>query len=296
MYALDISNWQGEISDATIACWRDAGIGHLIVRASLETNAAAQLAQRQMDAALRGGLGLSVYQWCYWDWDPRQTVDWTRQLVGDRPVWSIWQDAEDPVIGRGADDIARWLRSAAQRYDDLGARNGVYTGKWWWDRYMRGRADLADRPLWDANYDGLPRSGFVPYGGWERDTISQFSSSYSLCGATLDINWVDDGFLQETRSTDMNAAQETVVDDQGVPIEVAWLDQDLARATGTVTVMRMLELMAKGVLLNVAKGDHTHPELAGAGGAHTHEFSVSGATGGAVTGAAAVIPAGPALP
>lgn len=196
MYALDISNWQGEISDATVACWKAAGIGLVVVRLSLETNAKAQLALRQLDVCKRGGLLIAGYQWDYWRWDPVQTTDWTMQLIGDRKLEFIAQDVEDPDGVLTPDKNAAWIRKSSDTYNIYRQKNLIYTGKWFWDSYMRGITSLSDIPLWDANYDGTPIGGFIPYGGWQKETISQFNSAYDLCGYELDINWIDDAYLE----------------------------------------------------------------------------------------------------
>lgn len=192
MYALDISNYQGEVSAATVACWKAAGIEHVIVRASLETVAMGELAQRQARVIVDGGLGLSAYVWAYWGWNPEATARAALRLFADLPVQRWWVDAEESGQGYTPDQLEAWLERILAVLPD----QGIYTGAWWWN-YFIGESPLARYPLWDANYDGLPQSGFVPYGGWTKEAVSQFSSSYELCGYTLDINWIDDAWLAE---------------------------------------------------------------------------------------------------
>jgi len=194
MLGIDVSNWQGEITPETAGCWKELGYEHVIVRASLETQGKKDLAQRQMDAVLAAGSGLSAYLWCYWDWDPAQSVDDALALIGDRKYHTLWLDAEEEANTGSTNHLIWWITSAIAEAKKRGVRVGIYTGAWWWNKYRMG-ASFAHEALWDANYNISPGE-FVPYGGWVESVAHQYSSDGSLCGLhPLDLNWLSDEYI-----------------------------------------------------------------------------------------------------
>lgn len=195
MRAVDISNWQGEINLTEFTCWRNAGVGHVIVRASMETLAKRELAQRQMRGVLAAQMGLSPYVWCYWDWDPVATIDGALELMDGMPFHTLWLDVEEEGNHPGAAAVTSWLIGAIRRCAERNVKGGIYTGKWWWDKYHM-PPDFALIPLWTAQYDGLENSAFTPYGGWTACAMKQYTSEGQVCSsAPLDLNWADEAYF-----------------------------------------------------------------------------------------------------
>lgn len=221
----DISNWQSEITPMRVAasgvtnppkdappiernvlldlatgdvsCWKANGHDVAIVRASLETPAKSRLAQQQMDALIAGGFDVSVYGWVYWDWNPELTAQDISALIGDRPIRWVWWDMEDADNILSPSGIVAWMQRAISKTESLQLNTGTYTGQWFCDAYLGGNTDLSYRPLWTASYTGTPYQGMHGYNGWTQDKIlaHQFSSTYPLCGRTLDMNGFSDAYF-----------------------------------------------------------------------------------------------------
>jgi GH25 family lysozyme M1 (1,4-beta-N-acetylmuramidase) len=196
MYAPDYSNWQWPQTLETYQCAKERGCGHVIIRASLESARHIEIARAQMAFAQQAGLGLSGYLWCYWHQDPVQAVHDCLETYRDFPFHTLWLDAEDTEGAHSPEVVIDWLRRAIEAARGRNQRVGIYTGAWFWKQYVGNSPELGDVPLWDANYDGEPRSPFQPYGGWTSRAVHQFNSAYDLCGQAIDMNWIDDAYLQ----------------------------------------------------------------------------------------------------
>jgi hypothetical protein len=179
-----------------VTCWVNEGKDVAIVRASLEDTPRYQLAQRQMDACLRGGVDLSVYGWVYWHWDPIDTAKRIIEQIGLRPCRYIWWDLEDEGRFVSRSHAIDWIMAAMEYCEGFGINTGVYTGEWFTYRVMGNDVGaLATRPLWSASYTGAPFRNARVYSGWPQELLyaHQFSSTYGICGRELDMN----GFADE---------------------------------------------------------------------------------------------------
>jgi hypothetical protein len=177
-------------SSSDVSCWMANGRDTIIIRASLETEQKKQQALQQIDVCLAGGMDVSVYGWVYWDWGPEVTANAISELVGNRPIRWLWWDLEEEHGVPGADKMMLWMKQAINETERLGLNTGTYTGAWYWNKYLRGRHDLNNRPLWDANYSQTPYQGLISYGGWDPRLVfaHQYTSSMQLCGRELDGN------------------------------------------------------------------------------------------------------------
>ena len=65
---------------------------------------------------------------------------------------------------------------------------GIYTSRYKWKEIMRDSQDYSDLPLWDAWYSHEDIDDFIPYGGWGRCTMRQYSGSTLLENVLVDLN------------------------------------------------------------------------------------------------------------
>src|SRR5690606_10047151 len=120
---------------------------------------------------------VSGYLWVYKD-TSRDDVAAVLRLadVADVKLSTLWLDVEDTesVPHPMTVDL---LASEAER---LGQRAGIYTGKWWYDRYWGERVSsdfLAKLPLWVAEYDGIPDlNQWTSFGEWKSLAGKQYAA------------------------------------------------------------------------------------------------------------------------
>lgn len=157
-FVIDISNYQGLLTPQRVQCLKDSGVEHVIVRAGLEHGPQAmpnwEITRRQMQALRDGGVDISLYDWCYMGaqgWNPRETVRRSHEMFG--PVQWHHLDAEDTGYVGTPQANEAWLLEALDEGHRLGLKMSIYTGKWWWDAYMRGVTVFGAElhvPLWTA--------------------------------------------------------------------------------------------------------------------------------------------------
>lgn len=106
----------------------------------------------------------------------------------------FWFDIEiDPSSGCGwSSDLAsncRYMSELIHAAHATGQPWGIYTSHYEWERVMGLDCHVgAPYQLWDAHYDGAPSGNFVPYAGWERAAIKQYSGTAKLCGVEIDLD------------------------------------------------------------------------------------------------------------
>lgn len=195
---IDISNYQGEVTQSLTDCWKASGIGHVFVRGSLETADKTALAQRQMAAIQAAGIPFSVYVWMYSSWGPMETIDAALAAFDSYGAIAYAIDCEEQAdIGNVAQNT-EWIRSAVAELQAENKLAVIYTGAWWWNdnRYMGGSTAFASLPLWNADYDGVPDlSEWTPYGGWTGLIGKQYSDSTTVCGEVVDLDVFDEAQL-----------------------------------------------------------------------------------------------------
>jgi len=196
--AADISNYQNDITQAQLACWKELGWEHLIVRGSLEDQRKRDIAHRQLDMGAEAGLTLAVYVWAYPSVDDPAEVaaDAVREYGRHQPL-VYWLDMEETGYAGTPNANITWLHRALAAFDALGVRAGVYTGAWWWGPYMGMTTGFSERPLWDAAYNGNPSLGNPGYGGWEQRRGHQYwgSGTGKIDGYAVDLNVFDEEWL-----------------------------------------------------------------------------------------------------
>ncbi len=137
----------------------------------------------QLHTAIAAGCTVSGYIWCYWDLAPiahvrdaLKVLEMAKLTPAD--VGMIWLDVEDTrTWPRRWLSGSQWLRDAIWAVKSAGYRPGIYTGKWFWDGYMK--ANFSEYPLWAAQYDGIPDlESVILFGGWTRERLwgKQYSS------------------------------------------------------------------------------------------------------------------------
>lgn len=205
-FVVDISNYTGYLTPERVDALFAAGVKMVIVRASLETRRDQQaIAQQQLGMLMAKGMPYQAYAWCYWDWDPRWTVDATVEMLEPyragyaslpdvgKVLWLDVEEAPSPSV-----DEEQWLRLAVDRVDASGWLNpGIYTAAWWWVPNLGDSGEFADLPLWVAAYDGDPSpETFRAFGGWTRAIVDQYNGTSTVGGVgNVDVNQINVGGL-----------------------------------------------------------------------------------------------------
>lgn len=146
--ALDISNYQRELTPATIAVWKAAGVERVVVRASTEDADKIAVAEQQMRVVVDAQLELGVYEWLYFDEaDPPEAQ--TERVLNHFGIFSpgrIWIDCED----QNPFPFHRTLQWIWWSMTHAGWAYGIYTGPWWWHQYTGDTTFFRNTPFWWA--------------------------------------------------------------------------------------------------------------------------------------------------
>lgn len=177
---LDWSNYTSVPSDAVIRSLIAEGWDSVILGTQNPT-----VTRRQYDALYRNNLPVeALYVFVYWTIGDYRLLDDAMKLAREWGL-KVWLDCEWHLTGypgTGTHAPApNVILSMIHNYKSYLAETyqGIYTGRWWWPTYTGNSQDFAGDPLWHANYGPMPDAvfaGFIPYGGWTRPVIWQYSS------------------------------------------------------------------------------------------------------------------------
>ncbi len=186
----DWSNYTGVPTPAKIRGLMDAGWDGVI----LGTQMPAITRQQYFACAAEGFHVDSLYLFTYWDTEDIRRINEALSLAEQFNL-SVWLDCEwtktgYPGAGTWAPPPDVIIKLIDYYKGMLGARYaGIYTGKWWWEPYTGNTTEFSGDPLWHAAYQAAQPDfdDFLPYGGWTRPNIWQYSSNGTQ-GVNADLN------------------------------------------------------------------------------------------------------------
>lgn len=183
-FAVDISLWSGEVTDAEVRCWHAGGVRHVVVGTQVP-----RISRQQLDASIDGGMTVDLYVYLYWTIDMQKQVNDALALAAEYPqVGRLWLDVEEPSGGFGATALKAKVHQALDACGSMEC--GIYTGKGYWQSYMAGTSEFSSVPLWYAWYDLNPSMSTwstQKFGGWAAPTAKQWQETY-YCGIDVDKN------------------------------------------------------------------------------------------------------------
>jgi hypothetical protein len=106
-----------------------------------------------------------------------------------------WASTVDMVTGGYNDTAAAsncdYIGSLVAAIKGKGKVPGTYASEYMWGQVAgSGCTSASDTTLWYAHYDGNPSfSDFVPFGGWSKPNVKQYSGTGSICGVGIDSNY-----------------------------------------------------------------------------------------------------------
>lgn len=185
---VDISNFTGVLSPATVRCWQDKGIRRVIARISTEDANREATTIQQLLTCRDAGMETEGYLWRYWYGAPAAEVRAALAVIADRPVKRLWLDCEERSPFTPAKTV-EYIREGVEACEAAGMPTGIYTRKAWWEANTGNSDAFAHLPLWDSEPDRQPTlDGFTPYGGWTARAGKQYKFDAVLCGKVADFN------------------------------------------------------------------------------------------------------------
>lgn len=198
--AVDVSNYNGELTDEWCTAVKAAGVALVIVRLSTESeHDQAEITARQVAVLARNQVPWQGYLWAYWNSDPG--VLWDAAQAQLPPGWpgysgrNIWIDCEDgdpdPYLG------LLWLVEYGRILEAADFQPGIYTSPYWWKNNVRNRDSqqvriLGEWPLWVAYWDwAMDCAKVPPFGAWTGALIKQTGQT-SLDGVpgAVGVDWI----------------------------------------------------------------------------------------------------------
>ena len=208
MLAPDISNYTGTLIGGWPAALREHDNGLVIVQAvDPPPPYPPTHTWDQLNTLAAHAIPTDVYVWLYFidDWH----VDLKRRLalLDGHTIRRIWIDVEEndsalsgAAAGWTPADRAGVIREALGICDNAGEQfgfslldtSGIYSAAWYWNNYLAGIDEFADRPLWVVDWDGVAGENiWNQFGGWESYAIKQYQGTTTYLGQpNCDLNWV----------------------------------------------------------------------------------------------------------
>jgi hypothetical protein len=171
-----MSNWTGPLTDQGCMDLKANGYVGVIVQAITGLDGKSYTRQ-QLATAQRNGLRLAGYVWCF-PGASTASIHSRLAMYDGYMLEFLYLDVEQ--AGLAIADVDRDL-AECDRY--TGRKAGIYTAHWFFqDQRWLSLTRWADRPLWEALYDGIPDAavGFHPYGGWTKMAIKQWAGTSSV--------------------------------------------------------------------------------------------------------------------
>jgi GH25 family lysozyme M1 (1,4-beta-N-acetylmuramidase) len=184
VFAVDISHWEGPMSQAEMDCFWESGVRHVVSGTQVE-----EVTRQQLDMALRRGMTVDAYVYLYWTDDMVGQVEKAFARVSGFPIGRMWLDVEQEPQGIGANDLAKRVQSAVDACQAKGtAQCGIYTGQGFWKGAMANMTKFAELPLWYAHYNFKKELSHWPgesFGGWAAPVAKQWAEQV-LCSVGVD--------------------------------------------------------------------------------------------------------------
>ena len=206
--AVDLSNYTTGFDAAAL---RDAGVRRAIVQV---VNPGILTHREQIPALLEAGIEVEAYVYQWFSGGPefiRQRMNWALDELAAYPdVRRVWLDCEQgeddtPPYGGGM-ETTEMIREAVTLTGERAYEVGIYSAKGFWDRYLHGVTAFAMLPLWAAQYDGIQSTAIIPFGGWQRAEMKQYTGLNSLAGVSgIDINWYEEDGMEPVKVVNAEA-------------------------------------------------------------------------------------------
>jgi Glycosyl hydrolases family 25 len=188
-YALDISFWEGPVSEHEVECFWDSGVRHIVAGTQVE-----EITRQQLAMATSRGMTVDAYEYLYWDRDMATQVDEAMAITAGFPIERMWLDVEEDPGDLGSAALTAKVREAVDRCREYEAERGltcgIYTGPGFWRSHMANTTEFSDVPLWYAWYNErrlLSAWQDERFGGWSAPTGKQWAEQV-ICGYGADKN------------------------------------------------------------------------------------------------------------
>lgn len=182
--AVDVSHWEGPLSQHEVDCFWTEGVRHLVAGTQV-----AEVTRQQLAMAVARGLTVDAYVYLTWDRDTAAQVEQAFTTAAGFPVGRMWLDVEEPPAGRSVATLTAAVeRAATACRAHAGVDCGIYTGAGFWRSAMANTATFAELPLWFAWYDHdqrLDTWATQRFGGWQAPVAKQWAEEV-LCGVGVD--------------------------------------------------------------------------------------------------------------
>jgi len=216
-FAVDVSNWQGELGAETFRCFIRNNVLRFIAGTQNE-----EIVRQQLGMADMHHIETQAYVYLYdnapFDQQVREAV---RRIQG-RPITCLWLDCEFATTAPLDVVIERiWL--AVKTCEALGVPYGIYTGAWWWQPMTGSSREFADAGirLWFADYGpgNWPMqhapSLWAGFGCWGNGEMRQYRGTVGFCETTVDYNWFEEEVVDENEERlelekDLAAAEQQI--------------------------------------------------------------------------------------
>ena len=186
VFGIDISHWEGPMSQREMDCFWDSGVRHVVSGTQVE-----EVTRQQLEMAVSRGMTVDAYVYLYWNLDLAAQVKEAFRRSQGFPIQRMWLDVEEDPGKLGANAIIALVQQALDACNAQGgATCGIYTGPGFWQTYMNDTSVFSQVPLWYAWYNykkSLAVWSVEQFGGWLQPTGKQWAEQV-LCSVGVDKN------------------------------------------------------------------------------------------------------------
>ena len=193
---LDLSVYQGEVSQASWTCLHQKGYRFAIIQAWLSSGKANPYVSTDIARAKAAGFQyVDIYVFPDFAKGIASAGSQIKSAVaaaraGGQNFGMAWIDIEAAQLwGKCADNLA-FLRAMLAAGEQMGLHMGIYSSQYQWQSIMCSSSEFSHYQLWYPHYDYNPSfSDWRAFSGWTKPAIKQFSDTTSVCGTQIDQNF-----------------------------------------------------------------------------------------------------------
>lgn len=218
---IDISVYNGALSQSTFQCFKQQGYDFVIIQAWIENRANPQFQTALANAKAAGITHIDAYAFicntCHngQGGNVDNIVNSLKSTLGSFSG-RVFLDIETCSGCWSSDGVKnfQFVLEVAEKIKNAGYHLGIYSSASGWKSIFgtaASKTTFSALPLWYAHYDNNPSfsdtSAFT-FAGWTKPEIKQYAGDTTVCGAQVDLNFAGTS-TPNTNSTLKNDTQHT---------------------------------------------------------------------------------------
>lgn len=193
---LDLSYFQGEVSQDSWKCLHDKGYQFAIIQAYRSNGVTNPYVATDIARAKAAGFkNVDIYVFPSFakgiasaGTQLKTAVEAARSK--GQNFGMVWIDIEESKLWGNCSSNQAFLRGMLHAGEAMGLHLGIYSSAYQWTGIMCSSTEFSHYPIWYSHYDNKPNfSDWKPFGGWTKPSIKQYTGTTNMCNTQIDQNF-----------------------------------------------------------------------------------------------------------